>query len=243
MRIRLVVEYDGTDFHGFQRQPGQRTVDQVLEEAILRLTKERVQVIGSGRTDAGVHALGQVVAFSTKATIPPDRFSPAINTFLPFDIRAIRSDEVASDFHPCYKARNKTYRYLVYRSIEGYTLYRKHAHQYTGRLDPAMLQEATRQIIGEHDFRGFMASGSDVQNTVRTVYQFTVEEKFPWMKIEITADGFLYHMVRNLVGTIIEIGRGAMSLEHLREVINTGDRKKAGPTAPAPGLYLVKVDY
>lgn len=243
MRIRLVVEYDGTDFHGFQRQPGLRTVDKVLEEAICRLTKEEVQVMGSGRTDAGVHALGQVVAFSTEASIPPDRYRQAINTLLPSDIRVIHSEEATSDFHPRYNARRKTYRYLVYRSNEGYTLYRRYAHQYAGRLNLALMQEATQHVIGEHDFRGFMATGSDVQNTVRNVYQFTVEENLPWMKIEITANGFLYHMVRNLVGTLIEIGREVMTFEQLLGVLRTGDRKKAGPTAPARGLFLVKVDY
>ena len=243
MRIKIVVEYDGTNFHGFQRQPGQRTVDQVLEEAISRLTGQMVQVTGSGRTDAGVHALGQVVSFDTQAAIPPDRYCPAINTFLPPDVRVIHSEEAEPDFHPRYHARCKTYRYLIYRSMEGYTLVRRYSHQYFGNLDLERLQAATHFILGKHDFRGFMAAGSDVQNTVRTVNQFTIEENLPWFRIEITGDGFLYRMVRNLVGTLIEIGRGTMTLEQLQEVIRTGDRKKAGPTAPACGLYLVKVDY
>ncbi|MGI6551316.1 MAG: tRNA pseudouridine(38-40) synthase TruA [Syntrophomonadales bacterium] len=243
MRIKLVVEYDGTGFHGFQRQPGLRTVDQVLEEAINRLTREEVRVTGSGRTDAGVHALGQVVAFDTQAAIPPHRYQQAINTFLPSDIRVIHSEEAAADFHPRYQARCKTYRYLVYQAREGYTFYRRYAHQYTRSLDLLLLQEATRCIIGKHDFRGFMARGSNVQETVRTVFQFTTEHSFPWLKFEITGDGFLYRMVRNLVGTLIEIGRGAMNLDELKEVIETGDRQKCGPTAPAQGLYLVRVDY
>ena len=243
MRIRLVVEYDGTDFHGFQRQPGQRTVDQVLEEAIFQVTREEVQVTGSGRTDAGVHALGQVGAFDTRATIPPDRYGRAINTFLPPDVRILHSEEAAPDFHPRYDARGKMYRYMIYRAMEGYTLNRRYAHQYTRSLDLPRLQEAAHHITGRHDFRGFMASGSEVQDTVRTVHQFTIEENLPWLKFEITGDGFLYRMVRNLMGTLIEIGRGNMSLEQLQDIITTGDRTRAGPTAPARGLYLIRVDY
>ncbi|MGI6513047.1 MAG: tRNA pseudouridine(38-40) synthase TruA [Syntrophomonadaceae bacterium] len=243
MRIKLVVEYDGTDFFGFQRQPGKRTVDRVLEEAISQVTGEEVRVTGSGRTDAGVHALGQVVAFDTQAAIPPDRYGPAINTFLPSDIRIVSSEEAAPDFHPRYQARWKTYRYLVYRTTAGYTLYRRHAYQYTGRLDLNLIKEGIRYTAGTHDFRGFMAAGSAVQDTVRTVCEFTAEEKTPWLKFEITGDGFLYKMVRNLVGTLLEIGRGAMSFEQLEEVMRTGNRTLAGPTAPARGLYLVNVDY
>jgi len=243
MRIKLVVEYDGTDFHGFQRQPGRRTVDQVLEEAIFQVTREEVQVIGSGRTDAGVHALGQVVAFDSRMVIPPARYCQAINTFLPPDVRILCSEEAAPDFHPRYHARSKTYRYLVYRVSEGYTFHRRYAYQYTRSLDLPRLQEAARHIAGKHDFRGFMASGSDVQDTVRTVHRFTIEEDLPWLKFEITGDGFLYRMVRNLVGTLIEIARGAMTIEQMQEVLRTGDRTKAGPTAPARGLYLVRVDY
>ncbi len=243
MRIKLIVEYDGTDFHGFQRQPGKRTVDRVLEEAISRVTGEEVRVIGAGRTDAGVHALGQVVAFDTRATIPPERYCPAINSFLPADVRIVSSEETAPDFHPRYQARRKTYRYLVYRKAAGYTLYRRYAHLYTGELDVNLIKEGIRYTTGRHDFRGFMAAGSAVQDTVRTVCQFTAEENMPWLKFEITGDGFLYKMVRNLVGTLLEIGRGAMSLEQLEKVMRTGDRTLAGPTAPACGLYLVKVDY
>jgi len=239
----MVVEYDGSEFYGFQRQPGLRTVDQELEEALLRLTGEQVRVTGAGRTDAGVHALGQVVCFDTGASIPPVRFGQALNTCLPPDLRVIRSDEVPSDFHPRYHARSKTYRYLLYRSSSGYTFCRRYAHLHTGRLNLEVMREAARCLRGEHDFRGFMASGSQVQNTVRTVYEFTVAESFPWMTFEVTANGFLYHMVRNLVGTLIEIGREAMPLEHLPAIIQSGERSKAGPTAPAQGLYLVRVEY
>ncbi len=243
MRIRLVVEYDGTDFYGFQRQPKLRTVDQVLKEAIYRVTKEEVQVIGSGRTDAGVHALGQVVAFNTDTLIPPEKYRKAINTYLPPDIRVVRSEKATPDFHPRFDALSKMYRYLIYRSNEGYTFLRRYSYNYTKPLDLEVMHKVARHVRGEHDFRGFMASGSAVQNTVRQVYQFTIDENPPWMKIEITGNGFLYRMVRNMVGTLIEVGRGAMSFEQLVEVIRTGDRKIAGPTAPAQGLFLVKVDY
>lgn len=239
----MIVEYDGTEFYGFQRQPNVRTVDRVLEEAILKLTGQEVKVVGAGRTDAGVHALGQVIAFDTGSAIPPERFARALNTCLPEDIKAIASEQVSDRFHPAFDSIRKTYRYQIYRSWEGYTLNRRDAFQYTGSLNIELIKKAAVLMTGEHDFRGFMASGSDVKTTVRKVYDLTVTENYPWLTFEVTGSGFLYHMVRNMVGTLIEIGREAMDLENLQEVLKNGDRSLAGPTAPAKGLCLLRVFY
>lgn len=243
MRIKMIIEYDGTEFYGFQRQPNVRTVDRVLEEAVLKLTGEMVRIVGAGRTDAGVHALGQVVAFDTGSGIPPEKFARALNTCLPEDIKAVSSVQASAGFHPAFDSTRKTYRYLIYRSWEGYTLYRRFGFHYTGPLDVGRMQEAAALIVGEHDFRGFMASGSDAKTTVRNVFEFTVAENHPWLTFEVTGSGFLYHMVRNLVGTLVEIGRGAMNIDTLQEILKNGDRSLAGPTAPAKGLCLLRVFY
>ncbi len=243
MRIKMVVEYDGTDFHGFQRQKGLRTVDQTLEEAILSLTGGSIKVIGSGRTDAGVHALGQVVAFDTQTTIPAERFAVALNSLLPRDVQVLTSEQAADGFHPRYDAISKTYRYVVYRSPAGYTLKRRYAYGYYRELDLSAIKAAVRRLEGEHDFRGFMASGSAVKNTVRTIRQLAVAENGPDLIFEVVANGFLYHMVRNLVGTLLEIGRGSLDVQSIDRIINSGDRRLAGPTVPACGLCLVKVDF
>lgn len=242
-RIKLIVEYDGTDFYGFQRQPGLRTVDQVLEKAIARVTGEEVRVLAAGRTDAGVHALGQVVVFDTGTAIPARRFAPAINSWLPEDVQVISSEECSPDFNPRHAARSKTYRYLIYRQRAGYTLWRRYAHFYDRPLNIEAMQEAARLVVGRHDFAAFMASGSSIKDTVREVYVFRVHEELPWLTMEINGNGFLYHMVRNLAGSLLEVGRGAMTVKEFADVLNAGDRSRAGPTAPAKGLYLVEVRY
>lgn len=242
-RIKLIVEYDGTDFYGFQRQPGLRTVDQVLEKAIARVTGEEVRVLAAGRTDAGVHALGQVVVFDTCSVIPAQRFAPALNSWLPEDVQIVSSEECAPDFNPRHAALSKTYRYLIYRQKAGYTLWRRYAHFYDRPLDLEAMQAAARLVVGRHDFAAFMASGSAVKDTVREVYSFEVREEMPWLTMEINGNGFLYHMVRNLAGSLLEVGRGAVTVEEFADVLNSGDRSMAGPTAPAQGLYLVEVRY
>ncbi|MGE5396439.1 MAG: tRNA pseudouridine(38-40) synthase TruA [Chitinophagales bacterium] len=243
MKIKLLVEYDGTDFHGFQRQPRLRTVDQVLEEAIRELTGEDVRVTGAGRTDAGVHALGQVVSFDTGTSIPPGKLPRALKRYLPDDIRIITAAEVGTDFHPCFSARAKVYRYIIYRQEEGYTFWRKYAHQYTRALDVEVMKAAAGLLEGEHDFRSFMASGSSITDCRRNIYDLTIKESIPWLSIQVSADGFLYHMVRNIAGTLLEVGRGAMDLKGFKNALEMGNRGLSGPTAPARGLYLMRVIY
>ncbi|MGE5417882.1 MAG: tRNA pseudouridine(38-40) synthase TruA [Acidobacteriota bacterium] len=243
MRVKATIEYDGTDFNGFQRQPELRTVDQTLEKAILKVTGELIRVTGAGRTDAGVHALGQVVSFDTESSVPPERFALAINSYLPEDLQVLRSEEVDTDFHPRRSAVNKTYRYRVYRERAGYSFWRRYAHLYAGDLNIEDMRSAAAIVVGEHDFRSFMASGSSVEDCVRTIFDFTIVEEQPWLTFEVTGNGFLYNMVRNLVGTLLEVGRGAMTVKQFKEVVESRNRTLAGPTAPANGLFLVEVRY
>lgn len=241
--IRLLIEYDGSDFLGFQIQPRGRTVQGVLQAALERLTGERAKVIGAGRTDSGVHALGQVVNFHSGSSIPPDRYAPALNGLLPADLRVRESGEAPPEFHARYSARSKTYRYLVYRRREGAVLQRKYALLLDSRLDLEAMREAARCLTGRHSFKSFCASHSGVRNYVRTVQEFLVEEQGDWLRFEVTADGFLYRMVRNMVGTLLEVGTGRRKPQEIDEIILSQDRARAGFTAPAQGLYLVRIEY
>lgn len=241
--IRMVLEYDGSSFYGFQIQPQVRTVQGVLTEALRKLTQEDIQVIGAGRTDAGVHALGQVVNFFTASTIPAERFAPALNGILPPDVRVLKSEEVSQDFHARYSALAKTYCYVIYRCRQGGVLKRNYALLYPGKLDVSAMQEAASYARGRHNFKAFCASGSNVRNYVRSIKEFTVSEEGHWLKITVTADGFLYHMVRNLVGTLLEVGSGQRRAEDMVWLLQEGERSQAGVTAPPQGLYLVKIEY
>ncbi|MBO8158073.1 tRNA pseudouridine(38-40) synthase TruA [Thermosyntropha sp.] len=242
-RIKLVIEYDGTNYHGFQVQNNAHTVQAELGQAILKLTGERVSVISAGRTDAGVHALGQVVVFSTSSTIPVDKWKPALNSVLPRDIRVLQSSTVDENFHPRFSAIKKTYRYIIYRQEEGAVFYRNYAWINAEKLNIEEMRKAAHFILGRHDFRSFCSSGSAVKNFERTVTRLDIEEKKPFLILEIEADGFLYNMVRIIVGTLVEVGKGTYSSEYVKEIIESKDRNKAGATAPPQGLYLVKVEY
>lgn len=243
--IKLVMEYDGTGFAGFQIQPSGRTVQGVLQEALKRLTGEPVKLIGAGRTDAGVHARGQVANFQTESSIPGERFAPALNggRCMPGDLRILESSEAPPEFHARYSATRKTYEYLVYRKTEGAVMHRDHALILTEALDLDAMREAAAYLMGTHRFKSFCASGSGVKRLVRTVKELAVEERGEWLKFTVTADGFLYHMVRNIVGTLLLVGEGKISPEDVKTILESEDRRRAGPTAPAQGLYLVRVEY
>lgn len=243
VRIKALIEYEGTRYNGFQRQPRGLTVEGELVKAIQRLTGEETRITAAGRTDAGVHALGQVIAFDTRSSIPPERFAPALNAVLPPDIRVLRSEEVSGDFHPRYQARAKKYCYLIYRRDEGRTFWRNLAYYYPWPLDLAAMAQAGRYMEGKHDFRAFCASGSGAKNYVRTVFELVISEKGPFLKIDVCGDGFLYNMVRIMVGTLLEVGRGRIHSQEIREILASRRRERAGPTVPACGLYLKRVFY
>ncbi len=243
MKVKLTVEYDGTEYCGWQIQPNGVTVQQCLESAIEKLTGERVCVIGSGRTDSGVHAKGQVAHFDTECTIPPERIALAINTHLPDDIRVVRSERVADDFHARFCAKNKTYCYKMYLSETIRPLLDRYAARVTYPVDLTLMQTAAELFVGEHDFCSFMASGSEVKDTVRTIYSASVKQVEDEIYFTVCGNGFLYNMVRIMVGTLVEIGAGRIDINALKRALNGGDRSLAGKTMPPRGLTLMKVEY
>ena len=243
-RIELTVAYDGTNYHGWQVQPNAVTIEGKLNEAISELTKETIQVIGASRTDAGVHALGNVAVFDTESRIPGGKFSYALNQRLPDDIVIQQSQEVDKDFHPRYCTCEKTYEYVILNRKFPLPEYRNTAFFYYGDLDIKAMQEATKAFLGEHDFAGFCSAGAQVKTTVRTIYELTVEKKDNDMIcIRVRGNGFLYNMVRIIAGTLLEVGKGNIEAKSLENRIAAADRSQAGPTAPARGLKLIRIQY
>ena len=242
-RIMLVVSYDGTAYHGWQLQKNAVTIEEKLNQAIYELTGEKIQVIGASRTDAGVHALGNVAVFDTSSGIPGEKFCYALNRWLPEDIVVQESREVSEDFHPRHRACRKTYEYTILNRRFPLPEHRNHALLYYGSLRIDAMQAGAAALIGEHDFASFCSAGSEVETTVREIYQLSVEKEGDFVKIRVNGNGFLYHMVRILVGTLLEIGKGSMSPEKMGEILRACNREKAGPTAPAKGLKLLEISY
>lgn len=254
MRIQLTVAYDGTAFHGWQIQPGNvRTVEGELNKALSALTGEDISVIGASRTDAGVHAYGNIAVFDTGSTIPEAGFLKALNGRLPWDIRIMDAKRVADDFHPRHTDTAKTYCYHVYHGDilpPEDRLYNFHIY---GPLDIEEMRRATGAFIGEHDFAGFCAVGNQTETTVRTIYSLQIEARKDtkntispmgeYVEIRISGSGFLYNMVRIIAGTLIEVGRGRMCADDIPAVIASCDRSKAGPTLPPMGLVLEKYEF
>lgn len=256
--IKLTIEYDGTNYHGWQSQKNNAsTIQTAIQAAVRKLTGEDCKLIGSGRTDAGVHALGQVANFKTDSKIPAERFSYALNSLLPSDIVVKKSEEAGIDFHSRYSARGKKYRYLIYNSHYPSALLRSRACHVACPLDYASMSKAALYFAGMHDFLAFSASGRNVKNSVRTIARasLNMRERCNCIsgpdedgnariyELEIVGDGFLYNMVRIIAGTVIEVGLGRISAGSVPGIIESRDRKMAGKTAPACGLYLVEVYY
>lgn len=242
-RVMLTVAYDGTNYHGWQVQPGVATIEGELNKAISSLTGEEVQVIGASRTDAGVHALGNVAVFDTLSQIPAEKFSCALNQRLPEDIAVQRSEETAADFHPRHCACHKTYEYSILNRRFPLPEYRNTAYFYYGELDIEAMQRGAGAFVGEHDFVGFCSTGTQVQSTVRRIYSLAVERQGEIIRLRVQGNGFLYNMVRIIAGTLLEVGRGRVLPEEMPDIIASGDRKRAGATAPARGLKLVEIVF
>jgi tRNA pseudouridine38-40 synthase len=277
-RFRITVAYDGTDFVGWQRQAAGVSIQGLLEDALAELDEAAVTVLGAGRTDAGVHALGQVAAFTLTRTIAADVVVRALNVRLPLSVRVLAAEEVPPGFHPQFAATSKTYRYRIWNSDVVSPFERLYAWHVFGALDVAAMNEAARLLEGTHDFAAFQGTGSDVKTTERTVFSSLVlrqaqderkedplvvspstplilsvskDESLrtglsnhePVIRYEVCGGGFLRHMVRTIVGTLVEIGRGRRPPAWMREVVASRKRPDAGVTAPAAGLFLVRVDY
>ena len=241
--IKMVVEYDGTAYHGWERQTNALGIQAVLEEALSKVTGEGVAATAAGRTDAGVHALGQVVSFKTSGSIPTNHIPDALNSILPGDIAVLSAEDVPMAFHARYSAKGKLYRYIINNSKYPSALNRFREYHYPYSLDFDAMHDAVQHFTGKHDFRAFLASGSSVENTVRAVTRMELSKRDDHIILEIAADGFLYHMVRNIVGTLLQVGHGKIRSEDIPGIIQSGDRKRAGETAPPHGLYLVEVYY
>lgn len=242
-RIKLTITYDGTAYHGWQIQPNADTVQERVERAVFMLTGERVTVVGSGRTDAGVHALAQTAHFDTDSNIPTRNFFTGLNNFLPLDVRVLAAEEVSGDFHARFSAKEKTYRYYLYESDVELPMLLNRAVAVKGNLDIEKMKEAAKVFIGKHDFRSFQSTGADTVTSVRTIKRLTVKRERGFVVISVTADGFLYNMVRIITGTLVDAAFGLYSPGDISAVLEAKDRTRAGKTAPPDGLYLAEVEY
>lgn len=245
--VKLTLAYDGTAYAGWQRQPGRLTVQEVLESAIERVTQGASRTLASGRTDTGVHAMEQVVGFRTTSRLSTSALRRALNACLPADMAVLDAVDVAEGFHPIRDVVRKRYRYVIHDGSVRDVFRREYSWKMHVRLDVAAMDRAAQALTGTHDFRSFQTQGSPRKSTIRTVHQLTINRgdkaEADLVTIEIDANGFLYNMVRAIVGSLVEVGRGVRSESWISEILVAADRRLAGPTAPAHGLCLVKVHY
>lgn len=242
-RVKLVIAYDGTNYCGWQIQNNGITVEEVLNKTLSDLVQEKIAVIGASRTDSGVHALGNVAVFDTESRIPAEKFSFALNQRLPEDIRIQSSEEVPLDFHPRYCDTRKTYQYQILNRRFSIPTERLYSHFVYYPLDVDKMQEAANYLVGEHDFRSFCSTRTQVENTVRTIYYIDLKKEGDMIIMEINGNGFLYNMVRIIAGTLMKVGLGIYPPEQVKEILEAKDRSKAGPKAEARGLTLVDIEY
>lgn len=243
--IKLILEYDGANYHGWQSQAGSgnRTLQQTLEEVLVAVAKEPIRTISSGRTDAGVHALGHVVNFSTNAGLPPAVWALALNRLLPQDIRVLSSEEVPPDFHARFSATGKTYVYRILNRKPASALDRGRVWHVERKLNLSAMRRAAAVLLGRHDFSSFRGSGCGAKTAIRNLRNITIKKTGDRITISLEADAFLMHMARNLVGMLVEAGVGRFSPSEVKSILRARDRTKAGKTAPACGLYLQEVYY
>ncbi len=243
--IKLIIEYDGTNYHGWQTQArsGKATIQETLELALNAITQENTVTYSSGRTDAGVHAWGHVANFKTSSTIPAAAWAPALNHLLPDDIRVLTSEEVAHDFHARYTALGKTYQYRILRRREPTALYRNFAWHVNVPMNISHMKKGLTFLTGRHDFSAFRASGCTAISPIRTIYSANIKRRGDFIELHIEADAFLQYMVRIITGTLVDVGIGRFNPDDVKRILRSCDRKEAGRTAPPHGLYLVSVKY
>ena len=241
--IKLIIEYDGKKFGGWQKQPNKLNIQGEIEKAIEEITGEAVELNASGRTDAGVHSLGQTANFKTNCEINISKMAIAINSKLKQSIRIIKAEEVDEKFHARYSCKGKKYKYVINNSKYGSAIYRDLEYHMPIKLNVEAMQKGIKYFEGEHDFKGFKASGTSSKSSVRTIYSAKVIEDGERIIVEIEGNGFLYNMVRIISGTIVDVGLGKIKPEEIPEIIESKDRTRAGKTLPPQGLYLVEVYY
>lgn len=241
--IKLTIEYDGKEYNGWQKQPNKLNIQGEIERAIQNITGEQVELIGTGRTDAGVHAFGQVANFKIDSDFPIEKMAIAINSQLKKSIRIKKTEEVSQEFHSRYNCHSKTYQYVIDNSEQGSAIYRGLSYHVPQELDVEKMQKAVTYFVGEHDFSSFKSSGTSSKSSVRIIYDANVEKDGEKVKISLTGNGFLYNMVRIMTGALIDVGHKKIAPEDIKTMLEEKDRTKAADTAPAKGLYLYKVSY
>lgn len=243
MRIKLTISYDGTDFCGWQVQPNGLSVQQTVQDAIEKISGEKVVVTGSGRTDAGVHALGQIAHFDSQSSVPAKNWAKALNTLLPIGIRVLQSEQASDDFNARKSAKEKTYEYSFYKAETELPLKERYAVKLEENPSVELMKKASRIFIGEHDFKCFNASGGGAKTTVRTIYNIEIIDSQEELKIRVSGNGFLYKMVRSLAGVLLLVGYGKLSLEDCEKILQEKRRSEKIKTLPAKGLTLFSVSY
>ncbi len=241
--IKLTIEYDGKKFGGWQKQPNKLNIQGEIEKAIEEITGEKIDLNASGRTDAGVHSLGQTANFKTNSKIEIEKIPIAINSKLKQSIRIIKAEEVEENFHARYSCKGKKYRYIINNSKYGSAIYRDLEYHMPIKLNVEAMQKGIKYFEGEHDFKGFKASGTSSKSSVRTIYNAKVIQEGERIIIELEGNGFLYNMVRIISGTMVDVGLGKIKPEEIPEIIESKERSRAGKTLPPQGLYLVEVYY
>lgn len=241
--LKCIVAYDGTNYHGFQRQENALAIQEVIEKSIKNLIKKEVKIIGASRTDSGVHAKGQVFNLNLESSIPTDRFALALNTKLPDDIVIVDVCEVDSDFHARYNNCDKVYEYQLYNDRLPSPFYRNYAYHVYHKLDIDLMRKGAEFLLGKHDFSSFRNSGCNSKTPIRRIFDINIDKKDKLIILTIHGDGFLYNMVRIIVGTLVKVGIGKLKSNEVYNILKAKDRKKAGPTAPAQGLILKKINY
>ena len=241
--IKLTIEYDGKDFNGWQKQPNKLNIQGEIERVIENITGEKVELIASGRTDAGVHAMGQVANFKTHSNIAIDKFPIAINSQVKNSIRIQNAEEVDEKFHSRYNCKRKTYRYVIDNSKYGSAIYRNISYHMSIPLNIEEMKKAIKYFEGEHDFKAFKSSGTSSKSSIRTIYKANIITEGPNIAVDLTGNGFLYNMVRIIVGTLVDVGLGKINAEDIPNIIESKDRTKAGKTLPPQGLMLLRVEY
>ena len=241
--IKLTIQYDGTGFAGWQRQRDNRTVQQVIEEALRRITGEKTTLTGAGRTDAGVHALGQVANFHNKSSHPPQTFLAALNATLDSDVAVVRAEEVDEVFHARKDAQGKRYQYVIWNAAIRPVFDRQHMWHFAAAVNLDAMREAALSLTGEHDFRSFARATPSDKDCVRRIHEISIVRDEPRVTLTLIGNGFLYTMVRSIVGTLMQVGLGKIEPLDIKRILEARDRREAGPTAPARGLTLIEVVY